>query len=54
MDQIDFIGLEKYCEWKYAHWDYWKISCISPKVHYDDKWKYCPYCGKEIIIREEN
>lgn len=47
---------EKKCIWEWDEWaDYYHTSCGSDFCFSDDeglrdvKFKYCPYCGKEIL-----
>ena len=47
---IEPAPLENTCEWKYGKY-YWTTGCNTEcEIKLD--WKYCPYCGKEIAIRE--
>ena len=43
---------ENTCEWKRCTYGK-KIKCVGIYFNSDiTNWKYCPYCGKEIAIRE--
>ncbi len=46
---------KEYCEYKYTNKD--KIALKGCVDVWDDaflvkRWKYCPYCGKEIRVQE--
>jgi DNA-directed RNA polymerase subunit RPC12/RpoP len=43
------------CEYSYVG-DYFNTSCNQTAIVddvKDDGWKFCPYCGAKIIIKEE-
>ena len=52
--------MNEYCMWRYLEdWtgSYWETSCnnkfqfINGSIEGND-FKYCPYCGKEIMVEE--
>ncbi len=50
----------KFCTWEYDHfYDYWETSCgdayqIVDGTPTDNKMKFCPYCGKELVEQQIN
>ena len=54
------IGNDDVCEWKYNGDEYlWETSCGNLHIFMSDgpnenKYQYCPYCGKEILARSDS
>jgi len=52
--------MSKYCIWKLHKYSYkyysgcGGIETFDKIVAFDIKFKYCPYCGKEIKIDDHN
>ena len=54
------VGTDDVCEWKYNGDEYlWETSCWNLHIFMSDgpnenKYQYCPYCGKEILARSDS
>lgn len=54
------VETDDVCEWKYNGNEYlWETSCGNLHIFMSDgpnenKYQYCPYCGKEILARSDS